>query len=88
MMKYKLSIQLYKAFNDANQKDTWTDLNFQQMFGQRMDSIQIFDNSTHKVGRNVLINRLNVLNGHIKFDWMNLSIKTFKLRVKNVFLKQ
>ena len=50
---------LYKALNDANQKDTWTDLNFQQMFGQRMDSIQIFDNSTHKVGRNVLINRLN-----------------------------
>ena len=53
-----------------------------------MDSIQIFDNSTHKVGRNVLINRLNVLNGHIKFEWMNLSIETFKLRVKNVFIKQ
>ena len=52
MMKYKLSIQLYIAFNDANQKDTWTDLNLQQMFRQRMDSIRIYDNSTHKVGRN------------------------------------
>ena len=64
----QIPTQLYKAFNDANQKDTWTDLNFQQMFGQRMDSIQIHDNSTHKVGRDVLINRLSVLNGHIKYN--------------------
>ena len=32
-----------------------------------------------------LINRLNVLNGHIKFEWMNLSMEGFKIKVKNLF---
>ena len=32
MMKYKLSIQFYKYYNDLNQIDTWLDLYFQQNF--------------------------------------------------------
>ena len=31
-------------------------------------------------------NRLTVLNGQIKLDWLNLSLTAFKLKVKRTFL--
>ena len=32
-----------------------------------------------------LINRLNVLNGKIKYDWLNLLSETFKIKMKTYF---
>ena len=38
-------------------------------------SIQFkIDNSRQKIGRNNLINRLHVVNGKIKYDWLNLTL--------------
>ena len=62
------------------------DLNFQQNFNQRMNTVQIIDKSRLRIGRNVLMNRLPILNNEINFDWLNLSLNSFKLKSKSLFL--
>ena len=43
---------------------------------------RIFDKSTHKIGKN----KINMLNGRIRYDWMNLTKEAFKLKCnKNNF---
>ena len=42
---------------------------------------------SNKVGKNNLNNRLNTLNGKVEYDWLNLSIDSFKIKCKNEFLK-
>ena len=48
--------------------------------------ISIVDTSIHKVGRNNLINRLNTLSGKIKYEWLNYSFDTYKLKCKTLLL--
>ena len=86
MMKYRQSIQLFKIFNNDDQNDDWVDLNFQQNFNARNDSIQLYDVSRLKVGKNLMINRLSTLNGQIKFDWLNLGLNSFKIKMKGLFM--
>ena len=86
MMKYRQSIQLFKIFNSDDQNDDWVDLNFQQNFNARNDSIQLYDVSRLKVGKNLMINRLSTLNGQIKFDWLNLGLNSFKIKMKELFM--
>ena len=87
LMQYKLSIQLYKVYNGDNMNDDWQDMNVQQNFNARNNSFQISDYSRLKVGKNVLANRLRILNNQIDLDWLNLSLNSFKIKMKNVFLK-
>ena len=68
------------------QGETWLDLNFQQNYGQRNKFVMIVDNSTHKVGRNNLINRLNTINGKGKYESLNLSLDSYKVKCKSLFL--
>ena len=87
LMQYKLSIQLYKVYNGDNMNDDWQDMNVQQNFNARNNLFQISDYSKLKVGKNVLANRLRILNNQIDLDWLNLSLNSFKIKMKNVFLK-
>ena len=54
--------------------------------GQRYEFVSTFETSIIKIGRNNLINRLNILNGKIKYEWLNLSIDSFKIKCKQTFL--
>ena len=67
--------------------DDWQDMNVQQNFNARNNLFQISDYSRLKVGKNVLANRLRILNNQIDLDWLNLSLNSFKIKMKNVFLK-
>ena len=60
MMKYRLSIQLYKVYNDSNMNEDWMDMNVQQNFNSRLTVIQINDFSNLKIGKNILANRFDV----------------------------
>ena len=53
---------------------------------QRYEFVSTFETSIIKIGRNNLINRLNMLNGKIKYEWLNLSIDSFKIKSKQTFL--
>ena len=57
-----------------------------QNFNQRSEFVSTFDNSRLKIGRNNLIYRLNMLNGKIKYEWLNLSLDLFKIKCKQTFL--
>ena len=39
MMKYRLSIQLFKCYNGSNIDDDWVDLNLQQNFNSRLNFV-------------------------------------------------
>ena len=84
--KYKLSIQLYKIYNGNDMDNEWLDMNTQQNFNSRLKLFQINDFSKTRVGRNIIANRMTVLNNQINLDWLNLSLISFKLKVKNLFL--
>ena len=88
MMKYRLAIQLFKIYNGAMINDDWMDLNNQQNFNERHNSVQIFDTSRLRVGKNIIMNRMTSLNRQINYDWLNLSLTGYKLKVKELFLTQ
>ena len=85
-MKYKHSIELFKLYNDGEERDDWMDLNVQQNFNDRNEYVNVVDASNLRVGGNILVNRLNILNDQIKYDWMNYSLDTYKVKCKNLFL--
>ena len=80
--KYRLALQLYKIYNGYNQNDDWQDMNAQQNFNARNETFHINDFSKIKVGRNIMCNKLTVLNRQINLNWLNLSLTAFKLKVK------
>ena len=84
--KYRLAIQLFKIYNGDDYNDDWLDMNRQQNFNARCDMFQISNCSNIKIGRNIMCNRLTVLNRQIKLDWLNLSLTAFKLKSKQTFL--
>ena len=84
--KYRVAIQLFKIYNGYSLNEDWQDMNVQQNFNARNEMFHINDVSNNKAGKNVICNRLNVLNKQIKLDWLNLSLTAFKLKAKNIFL--
>ena len=68
--------------NGAMINDDWVDLNNQQNFNERSNFVQIFDTSSLKIGRNIIMNRMTCLNRSIKYDWLNMSLIGYKLKVK------
>ena len=84
--KYRLAIQLHKIYNGSSMNDDWIDMNIQQNFNARNGRFHITDNSRLKIGVNIMCNRLKVLNDKIDLNWINLSLNSFKLKMKEIFL--
>ena len=84
--KYRLAIQLYKIYNGMEMNEDWIDMNYQQNFNARNRMFQINDYSRLKIARNVICNRLNVLNNQVNLDWLNQSLISFKLKMKSLLL--
>ena len=84
--RYRLAIQLFKIYNGGNENEDWIDMNVQQNFNARTETFHINDYSNVKVGKNILCNRLTVLNRQIKLEWLNLSLISFKLKAKSLFM--
>ena len=57
----KLELELYKLFNTRDETADWMDLNVQQNFNNRNQNVQIVDYSKLKVGKNILVNRLTII---------------------------
>ena len=86
MSKYKHALQMYKLYNSSQMSDDWVDLNNQQNFNGRNPNVQIFIRSNYKVGKNLLVNRLKTLTNLIKYEWLNESYESFKVKCKNLLL--
>jgi hypothetical protein len=83
---YKHSILLYKLFKDCTPSLEHLHLNFQLVDNDRSEFPSFIKNDNYKIGSNILINRFAVLNGLIKKDWLNLSLDSFKVKCKQLFL--
>ena len=88
MLKYRLSIQLYKIYNTTTVDEDWVDLNVQQSFNARTNTLHINDYSNLKVGKNIMMNRLGLLNFQIDLDLFNTSLNTFKIKIKRLFMEE
>ena len=86
MMKYKHSLLLYKLYNSANRNDDWIDMNFHQSFNNRCTKFRIFDESSLRIGKNILTNRLTLINNQIEYDWLNKTEVSYKVACKKLFL--
>ena len=84
--KYKIALMLHKCHDDQNQGSDWLSINFNQNFNARQQHIYFFKTNRYKIGNNLLSNRLNILNGSITYDMLNLSFAQYKLKVKEMFL--
>ena len=83
---YRHAILLHKFYNDDTYNSNWLDLFFNQQFNNRRDTVYFVDTKSYKIGNNILANRFTILNGKIKFDWLNLPFNSYKLKCKEVFL--
>jgi hypothetical protein len=84
--KYKHAILIYKLFNNCVPALEYLHLNFQLTDNERSDYLVFTRNQKFKAGNNILINRFVHLNKLIKKEWLLLSIETFKINCKSLFL--
>ena len=64
----------------------WLSLNFQQTFNARNNCLNLVGTSRFKIGKNIAVNRLVVINGKIPYDWLNLTWNLFKIKCKKLLL--
>ena len=86
MMKYKHSLLLHKLYNSTRHNEDWMDMNLNQSFSTRCTKFKIFDVSNVRVGKNILSNRLALINNEIEYDWLNKSLNSYKVLCKKQFL--
>ena len=84
---YRHSLLLYKLFNNISPTRDWLDLNFQIVNTSRQVNFEVQNHSTYKVGNNILSNRLSILNKKITLDMLNLSLESYKIKCKALFLQ-
>ena len=66
IMKYKLAL----SYSNCESEDLM-DLTNLQNFNDRNDYVNVFDTSSLKVGKHILVNRMIIINVKIKHNWMN-----------------
>ena len=76
MMIYKHSLLLFKIWNESIYSKDWLALNFQQNVNERTNFVMIFETINLKIGKNLVTNRLKIMNGLINFDWLNLKLNS------------
>ena len=87
MIKYKMALQLHKIYNDDTMSFEWRQMFFVQNFNERNQIAKFIDLSRYKIGKNLITNRLNIINNKIPLNWLNLSPTTYKLKCKELFLR-
>ena len=86
ILKYKLALSLHKLYNKDFNSIEFAHLNFNQVLTRRHTVFKTLKNNFYKVGINSLSNRLNHINDDIPLAWLNMSIETFKVHCKRLYL--
>ena len=86
LMLYKLSLQLFKIFNYSIPVTEWDLLNQNIIFTSRQTKFKTTKRNRLRLGMNTMSNRLWILNDKIPLDWLNLSLETFKIKMKSMFI--
>ena len=86
-MIYKHALLLHKIYNDENSSQEWLSLFFNKTFNNRAMAANFIDNSKFKVGKNLIENRLTLLNNTINYQMLNQTYESYKITCKNLFIK-
>ena len=87
MMNYKQAILMYKLFNTCQPEQEFLQLNFQLNQNPRIQTLNFFTRQKYDVGKNILLNRFSHLNNKINISWLELSLDSFKVKCKALFLQ-
>ena len=85
--KEQLQKMLHKLYNQVEPDIKWISLNFQHQFLMRRGHFIVVKTNNIRVGENILVKRLNVLNNKISLDWLNLPYGAYKRKIKEMFLQ-
>ena len=86
LVLYKHSLVLHRLYNVHEPRTEWCNLNFQHQFSTRQTNFKVARSNKLSIGKNIIVNRLSILNNKIQMDWLNLSYTQFKVKVTNIFL--
>ena len=84
---YKHALMLHKLLRNDLCDVEMMNLNFQIADNQRSTTFNFIKSQKYDVGKNILLNRMHVLNGKIEKNWLDLSINSFKVKCKELFLQ-
>ena len=85
-MTYKTSLLLHKLYTKKEPETEWLHLQFQHQFNNRQNKFAVTKTNSLRVGENILVNRLSLINNQIPLDWLNLNYDTFKIKCKQKYL--
>ena len=77
---------MYKLFNIIICENEFLHLNFQLYDNERGQKLVFMKNQRYEAGKNILLNRFTELNNLIDKSWLDLSLETFKVKCKAIFL--
>ena len=83
---YRHAIMAYKLMKCELCEDEFVQLNFQFVDNAQQTKLNFIKNQRFDVGKNILLNRLYVLNRKIGKTRLNLSLESLKIKCKKLFL--
>ena len=86
MCLYRHAVVMHKLFNIIICENELLHLNFQLCDNDRNRKLTFIKNQRYDVGKNILLNRFADLNNMIDKGWLNLSLETYKVKCKFLFL--
>ena len=87
ILSYKHAITMFKLFKHCQPENEFMHMNFQLNQNPRLNYANFFSRHNYDSGKNILLNRLSHLNGKIEKSWLELSLDSFKVRCKQLFLQ-
>ena len=82
---FKLALLLHKTFNSTNHSKDWLSLANQIVSTGRQHKFDILRTNNHKIGLNIMANKFYYLKLKIELDLLNLSLNSYKSKMKPVF---
>ena len=86
MCLYRHAIMMFKLFNNIICENEFEQMNFQLYDNDRFPKITFIKNQRFDVGKNLLLNQFCYLNNRIDKRWLDMSLETYKVKCKAMFL--
>ena len=78
---------MYKLVNNVICEDEFVQLNFQMYDNEKNRRVTFLKIQRYDVGKNILLNRFYDLNNLIDKQWLEMSLETYKIKCKALFLQ-
>ena len=87
MCMYKHALMLHKLLRNSLCDDEMMYLNFQIADNRRSTKFKFIKNQKYDVGKNILLNRMHILNDKVEKNLIDLTLTSYKVKCKELFLQ-